>query len=123
MKHGISSYHIWINSIPYIVVDRDANYKARIIAKELRLLMGINHNEIDELDQYVDEFSRGLKMTKDAKELFDILYIIKEDQPDLIGSIMKEYGLSEDFLYKLYNFDTSTIEVLQKIEFEDERSD
>lgn len=123
MKHGISSYHIWINSVPYIVVDRDANYKARIIAKELRLLMGINHNEIDELDQYVDEFSRGLKMTKDSKELFDILYIIKEDQPDLIESIMKEYGLSEDFLYKLYNFDTSTIEVLQKLEFEDERSD
>lgn len=85
--------------------------------------MGINHNEIDELDQYVDEFSRGLKMTKDSKDLFDILYIIKEDQSDLIESIMKEYGLSEDFLYKLYNFDTSTIVVLQKLEFEDERSD
>lgn len=63
LKYGISSYHVWINKVPYIVVDRDVNYKARIIAKELRMLMGINQNEIDELTQYVDEFSRGLRMT------------------------------------------------------------
>ncbi len=36
---------------------------------------------------------------------------------------MKEHGLSEKFLYKLFNFDDSTIEVLEKLEFESEGSE
>lgn len=105
LKYGISSYHVWINKVPYIVVDRDIKYKSRIIAKELYLLMDINQNEMEELEQYVDGFSHGLVMTKDSKELFEILYILKEDRTFLIDGVMKEYGLSEDFLYKLLNFD------------------
>ncbi|MEB8265407.1 hypothetical protein [Mammaliicoccus sciuri] len=123
LKYGISSYHIWINKVPYIVVDRDVNYKARIIAKELRMLMGINQNEIDELTQYVDEFSRGLRMTKDSQDLFEIFYILKKDDVYLIDSVMKEHGLSEKFLYKLFNFDESTMELLEKLEFESEGSE
>ncbi|MCD8898469.1 hypothetical protein [Mammaliicoccus sciuri] len=85
--------------------------------------MGINQNEIDELNQYVDEFLHGLRMTKDSQDLFEIFYILKKDDVYIIDNVMKEHGLSEKFLYKLFNFDDSTIEVLEKLEFESEGSE
>lgn len=62
-------------------------------------------------------------MTKDSQDLFEIFYILKKDDVYLIDNEMKEHGLSEKFLYKLFNFDDSTIEVLEKLEFESEGSE
>lgn len=114
LKYGLNSYHVWIDYIPYIVVDKDINNKKYHISKEFYLLLDSSSTTDNKYKKYADTFKLNTKVYRDSKQLFEIISLLSEDNPNFLNEVMLQHELNIKFFNKLFSLDSTTISHFKK---------
>ncbi|WP_394882261.1 hypothetical protein [Mammaliicoccus sciuri] len=109
LRYGIKSYHVWIEDIPYIVVDKHINNKRYHIAKEFMHILVPKTLTEEENHFLADSFHIYFELYRDSNSLVEVITLLSEDNPNFLKDFMLQHELNIDFFNKLFELHPSTI--------------